>query len=61
MRSRITAGAIAGLIAGFVFGLMMQMMTAPTPEGGEMPMMAMVAKVVGSESMLKRVIGETLQ
>src|SRR5439155_22991481 len=27
---------------------MMQMMNAPTPEGGQMPMMAMVAKVVGS-------------
>jgi hypothetical protein len=34
-----------------VFGVMMQMMTAPTPEGGRMPMMAMVAMVVRSESM----------
>ncbi len=51
MRSKITIGALAGLIAGLVFGLMMQMMSAPTPEGGEMPMMAMVAKVVRSESM----------
>jgi len=29
---------------------MMQMMTAPTPNGGKMPMMAMVAKVVRSDS-----------
>lgn len=28
----------------------MQMMNAPTPEGGQMPMMAMVAMVVGSKS-----------
>jgi uncharacterized membrane protein YagU involved in acid resistance len=44
------AGAIAGLIAGIVFGVMMQMMTAPTPQGGQVPMMAMVAMVVGSQS-----------
>lgn len=50
MRSNITNGIIAGLLGGLVFGIMMQMMNAPTPEGGEMPMMAMVAKVVGSES-----------
>ena len=31
-------------------GSWMQMMTAPTPEGGQMPMMAMVAKVVRSDS-----------
>jgi hypothetical protein len=29
---------------------MMQMMTAPTPDGGRMPMMAMVAMVVSSTS-----------
>jgi hypothetical protein len=50
MGSRIAAGAIAGLIAGIPFGLMMQMMSAPTPDGGQMPMMAMVAMVVGSTS-----------
>jgi hypothetical protein len=50
MGSRIAAGAIAGLIAGVPFGLMMQMMSAPTPDGGQMPMMAMVAMVVGSTS-----------
>lgn len=31
--------------------MMMQLMNAPTPEGGQMPMMAMVAKVVGSTSL----------
>ena len=50
MNSRIGIGAVAGLIAGVVFGLMMQAMTAPTPDGGQMPMMAMVAMVVGSTS-----------
>jgi hypothetical protein len=50
MQSRIGAGVVAGLIAGLVFGIMMQMMNAPTPEGGQMPMMAMVAMVVRSMS-----------
>ena len=50
MRSDINNGIAAGLVAGVVFGIMMQMMTAPTPEGGEMPIMAMVAKVVRSDS-----------
>jgi hypothetical protein len=51
MRSNLGAGAVAGLLAGLVFGVMMQMMTAPTPDGGRMPMMAMVAMVVRSESL----------
>ena len=51
MRARLFAGAAAGIIAGLVFGVMMQMMTAPTPDGGRMPMMAMVAMVVGSQSL----------
>ena len=50
MQSRIGSGIVAGLIAGLVFGLMMQMMNAPTPDGGQMPMMVMVAMVVGSKS-----------
>jgi hypothetical protein len=50
MRSRLTDGAIAGIAGGIVFGIMMQMMNAPTPEGQSMPMMAMVAMVVGSRS-----------
>jgi hypothetical protein len=43
---KISAGVVAGLIAGVVFGVMMQMMA--TPDG--MPMIAMVAKVVRSDS-----------
>jgi len=50
MRNEIANGIVAGLIGGIIFGIMMQMMTAPTPEGGQMPMMAMVAKVVRSDS-----------
>lgn len=48
MSSRIGASVVAGLIGGVVFGLMMQMMSAPTPEGGRMPMMAMIGQIVGS-------------
>ena len=51
MRSTVVAGAIAGLVAGVVFGLMMQMMSAPGPGGSPVPMMAMVAQVVGSSSL----------
>src|ERR671924_768992 len=51
MRSDINNGIVAGFVAGVVFGIMMQMMNAPTPEGGQMPMMGMVAKVVRSDSM----------
>jgi hypothetical protein len=50
MRSNIGSGMVAGLVGGIVFGMMMQMMSAPTPQGGEMPMMAMVAMVLGSMS-----------
>lgn len=50
VRSKIGAGALAGLVGGLLFGIMMQMMSAPTPEGGKMPMMAMVAMVVRSDS-----------
>ncbi len=49
MRSKLTAGIIAGLIGGLVFGMMMQMMKTPD---GKMPMMGMVAMVVGSKSLL---------
>jgi hypothetical protein len=48
MSSRIGTGVAGGVVAGVVFGLMMQSMSAPTPDGGEMPMMAMVGAVVGS-------------
>jgi hypothetical protein len=50
MHSDIRDGIASGLVGGVVFGIMMQMMNAPTPEGGQMPMMAMVAKVVRSDS-----------
>jgi hypothetical protein len=50
VQSRIGAGVIAGLAAGIVFGIMMQMMTAPTPEGDRVSMMMMVAMVVRSKS-----------
>jgi hypothetical protein len=48
---RVLAGALAGLMAGVLFGLVMQMMSAPTPEGGSMPMMVMIAMIVGSQSL----------
>jgi F0F1-type ATP synthase assembly protein I len=48
MSSRIATSVIAGLLAGVVFGIMMQMMSAPTPDGGRMPMMAMIGQIVGS-------------
>jgi hypothetical protein len=51
MRNRVLAGVVAGLVAGIVFGFMMQMMSAPTPDGRQMPMMAMVAQVVRSDSL----------
>ena len=52
MRSKVIAGIVAGLIAGLPFGIMMQLMQAPTPDGGQVPMMMMVAMVVRSESLL---------
>jgi hypothetical protein len=51
MQSRLVAGVVAGFAGGVVFGLMMTMMTAPAPDGGRVPMMAMVAQVVGSASL----------
>lgn len=48
MRTRIGASTIAGLLAGLVFGVMMHVMTAPTPDGGRMPVIAMVGQIVGS-------------
>lgn len=49
-QNKAAAGALAGLIAGVVFGVIMQVMQAPTPEGDQVPMMAMVAMVVRSHS-----------
>jgi hypothetical protein len=48
MSGRIGASVIAGLLAGVVFGTMMQTMMAPTPDGGQMSMIAMVGQIVGS-------------
>ena len=50
MRSRVTAGALSGLLAGIAFGIPMQILLVPTPSGELVPMMAMVARVVGSTS-----------
>lgn len=52
MQARVVSAVFGGLVAGLIFGMMMQMMTAPTPEGDRVAMMAMVAKIVGSESLL---------
>jgi hypothetical protein len=52
MSGRLGASITAGLIAGVVFGTMMTMMTAPTPEGGEMAVMAMIGQIVGSPTLL---------
>jgi hypothetical protein len=48
MFSKLGASIAAGLIGGVVFGMMMQMMSAPTPDGGQMPVIAMVGQIVGS-------------
>ncbi len=45
-------GIISGLTAGIIFGIMMSIMTAPTPEGGKISMMLMVANIVHSTTML---------
>ena len=50
MRSRLGAGVVGGLIAGLVFGMMMTMMHAPTPQGGPVRVMGMIAMIVGSTS-----------
>jgi hypothetical protein len=50
MQSRIAASIVGGIVAGLVFGMMMHMMTAPTPDGGRMPVIAMVGQIVGSPS-----------
>jgi hypothetical protein len=52
MRSRVLAGALAGLSAGVVFGAMMQLMQAPAEGGGTVPVLRMVAMVVGSGSVV---------
>jgi hypothetical protein len=51
MRSNLIAGIVTGLVAGVGMGIMMTVMHAPTPDGGSMPMMVMVAMVVKSTSL----------
>ena len=48
MRTRLGASIVGGLVAGLVFGVMMHVMTAPTPDGARMPVIAMVGQIVGS-------------
>lgn len=48
MSSRAGASILGGLTGGLVFGIMMQMMMAPTPDRGQMPVIAMVGQIVGS-------------
>ena len=52
MRTNIGASLVAGILAGVVFGIMMHMMTAPTPDGGRMPVIAMVGQIVGSPTVM---------
>ena len=47
----VLAGVLAGLAGGVAFGLMMQFMTAPAPDDGQVPMMQMVANVVRSDNL----------
>lgn len=48
MSSKIGASVAGGLMAGVVFGMMMHMMMAPAPDGGRMPVIAMIGQIVGS-------------
>ena len=52
MTERLKAGVLGGLAGGVVMGILMTMMQAPTPDGGTMPMMGMVAMIVGSTSLV---------
>ena len=52
MMERLKRGIIGGLAGGIVMGMLMTMMQAPTPDGGSMPMMGMVAMIVGSTSLV---------
>ena len=48
MSLKLGASIAGGLVGGAVFGAMMQLMTAPTPDGGQMPVIAMVGQIIGS-------------
>lgn len=48
MTSKPGASVAGGVAAGVVFGAMMHVMTAATPDGGQMPVIAMIGQIVGS-------------
>lgn len=50
MSSKLGASISGGLVGGIVFGTMMQMMMAPTPDGGQIPVIAMIGQIVGSST-----------
>ncbi len=50
MNSRVGAGIMAGMVAGLLVGFLMQNFRVTVPGGDRMPMMAMVASLVGSAS-----------
>lgn len=52
MTTRLKAAVLGGLAGGTVMGVLMTIMQAPTPDGGSMPMMAMVAMILGSSSLV---------
>jgi hypothetical protein len=52
MASKIAISMVAGVAAGVVFGIMMHVMSAPTPDGGQMPVIAMVGQIVGSPTVM---------
>jgi uncharacterized membrane protein YagU involved in acid resistance len=52
MQSKIVAAVVGGLCAGLIFGILMTVMTAPTQDDGRVPVMQMVAKIVGSDSLV---------
>jgi hypothetical protein len=52
MFSKSGPAVAGGLVGGVVFGMMMHMMAAPTPDGGQMPVMAMVGQIVGSPTVV---------
>lgn len=50
MSGRVSTGALAGLGAGIVFGILMQIMIAPAAEGGQIPVIQLVSRVIGADS-----------
>jgi hypothetical protein len=52
MTQRLKAGAIGGVAGGIAMGIMMTLMDAPTPDGNRVPMISMVAMILGSPSLV---------